>query len=430
MNRYLRVLHACLVLLLTGAGLLFLSLIMVSVICARTVLGANEMDSLVAVALIVLGLVLLIAGGFALVYPPRWRWLVLAGLPVFCALGWMGLDSAALPAPEFPGMSVASDDPAYRTLMWLGKDPALRRAPAVVSTLDPSTLIPSKSDKAADWTECVGLHAREVVQAWHDDSLGREWIAALDRTPPAGFWPHGLNDPLLDFKPVRDTVRIRLAYAYLLAMQGKRDEAVSLVLPLMRVMSTLQRAGGNLVTIMIGEVGAKLTYRFMNAVLELGPLSEPVSLAAGRTLLNAPSPRQIIPNMFLGEIIFAHEALASVHRYGDTKSQEASESPPTLFSRTLAGLGSLAFHPNRTEATVVAGHRHLCKLAEARDLEGLRAFQVSRLDWERFRNPVGNTMASQIFPDFSKVVSEAWGIDDMRLALLARLGSALPAKTG
>jgi hypothetical protein len=43
---------------------------------------------------------------------------------------------------------------------------------------------------------------------------------------------------------------------------------------------------------------------------------------------------------------------------------------------------------------------------------------------------VGNIMASQIFPDFSKVVSEAWSIDDMRLALLARLGAGLPAKTG
>lgn len=427
MRGYHRLAYGLVVFSLGLAAILALVIVACSLTIARFVPGEPAPPITWQYAAWALVPVVFAASGWALAVRLRWRWLALAAIPVAAAFAFLAYDDSAPPPLPDLGPRVGMDDTGYQTLMWFAeKSPHCRlHEPGAPN----ATVIDLRlSEDSAKWGEHIAAHRSAIFQAAEANTIGRDWIAALDQRPPAGIWPLVRLDVYLDFKSVRATVEMQLAQAYALALNGDRDEAIRTVLPPVRAMHNLQRTSTTLLNVGIANVLLKRCYRVIDAILQTGPVADGTRLLLTQTLAAAPPIRQVFRNAFLGEGDFVRLVFESL------RSKNLQGVPLGSMDRWVGiGLqigGPLIFAPNQTERQINAVFLQECSVAEARDFYALENWLPDWGSSSQLKNPVGRLLAAMIIPAFQKLVKEIWMADDMRLALQTKCeANQLPASS-
>jgi hypothetical protein len=415
-------LHVLTALILAMTAALGVAIVAGSLLVSHFIVGEKPASTSALTGVAYLFPVIFAAAVLAILRPVRWRWLGFAVLPLVALFSFLGHDAPPPPLPDL-GPRVGADDPGYRSIMWFSeKSPFSRLGQAGAPTSDTENLwLP---EDTVTWSEHVAQNREAILFTWEQNTLGREWIAALDEHPPAGIWPNGREDPILAFRPVRSTALVHLVRAYALALEGRRDESIVSTLPLIRAMYALQRNGASLVHGMIATIVIKQGYREIEATLRLGSVSIETQATLRATLQNAPSMRQVFRNAMLGECNFMHDVLKSLTVDRALPVQMTGNRRDRIAAFLMKIAGRYLFNPNTTEARIIDWCEQIIALAESRDLVRLENWLPDWTTSSQLKNPVGRIMSQMMFPAFNKAIRSQWKTEDARLALLQQLGEA------
>ncbi len=381
---------------------------------------------------------------------PSWPvvavWLVLAalgGLAVWRRLRWsvvlgaLAINGAALvylrwdvvtPCP-LPDLGPLRDeaDPRWDTVAWMmDKHPKSRTSEARLKS-DVALALRLPAERAA-WAEHVGAHRQEIGDAWRTDTLGREWIDELCRRPPQGVHLYRQEDPVLSFQPVRASLHVRMAYAYLRATEGERDEAIRLVLSELIAWQNLQRCEAMLVHQMIAVVVFKEAMKTIEGILDLGAVERATLQEIQRVLDEACPLGEVFRLGFLGDYGYSRSFSGALDR-NLTKEESrilletvGLDTPVLVFQSRLFGYSWLV-QKSRWQHEYLAAMSRVVSLAAARELETLkRESEEAEQRWA-IKNALGVRFMGMAMPAFAKVAENIWVMEDLRVALRKRVVS-------
>ena len=240
--------------------------------------------------------------------------------------------------------------------------------------------------------------------------------------PPLGVWRQKLADPVLDFRPVRQLCNVTSAHAYLLAVEEEPDRGLEELIPVIRAMNNIQRTGPLLLHEMIAAVALEISFRGAQSILDLGPTSEKVRAELREALEGAPPASHVMVNMFGGEIEHASGVLDQAAA-GSEPIGSAAKGVAHWVDIRMPFAGPLIFNRNRTLRNYAESVQDAEALALARKLDELDKWRPRRARWtQQLRNPVGRLVNAMMIPAFVKPVHYYWREEDLRVALLRRLG--------
>jgi hypothetical protein len=289
----------------------------------------------------------------------------------------------------------------------------------------------------------------------------RRWFADLDGFGVIGDLSAARTEdrPFAEFRPFRELAVIGSAHACLLATEGKGDEAVDVLLPIIRVSLKLEPASRSFMRSFMArdalhQALTAATYVVAHAAVSPDRRDQlAVALAGGdasallhRALMieyarlyeqvNS-SPRMTLGNVWLLRYWWSDLGVArhAEPLYGPTIDSLttpgviAIDSPQIRDSLKLRMVVSLA---DRLDRLLVLRHEtlneyafHVEALASAaakRDLDGYKRSDDAlnaRLLAPPLRN-LGGTLLLSTIPDYTSFVREFWETEDMRLALAAK----------
>jgi hypothetical protein len=354
-----------------------------------------------------------------------------AVLPVFGLCGGFVLylfwdDWSRPPAPEF-GPVIHGDSPSYTAYRWLLKDDPHSRLNEAEGKKD----LPPFPAEADQWNTFVTQHRDAFERAWAEDALGRSWVEAMAANSPEGlFPPQGTDGVWPSFMVIRRHCMARWGKSQLLLVEGENEEAVRLLLPLLRASYHLQRGGNALVTEMIAIVCLRGTYSRLEHMLKTSALSATSKTEIVRVLEEAPPIQLCIKNAFKGEHYVARSS-ADLMNHGTTElrknltslalSDDSIQSTAVLDGRFLY---LLFFNPNRSEREYSDFLNEVCQLVQDRKLDttdpALQRLESNMTSWHP-KNQLGRKLMTMAMPAFKKIFVIFWETEDRRLALLQRL---------
>jgi hypothetical protein len=427
MKIFQRILHAVAVMALVAVLSLLASILLLTFLIQHGPSASPKWFNVLFLGPWILLLVLIGLGVLAIVKKLSWKILLPGLLVVIGVLLYLRWDREEPKLADL-GPRVTASDEGYRVVMWMAKDSPFSR-------LSQAGLLPTNAadlrlpTESKDWPEHIRRHRDEIMRAWDQDVLGREWIDAINAHPPAGVWPQGSNDPLIQFRPIRASTCVRAARAYALAMDGNRDEAIRSLIPMISAWQHVQQTGPCLLNAMIACVVLKQGYSVAGEILKLGDVSIETKAMLAETLSRAPAIQQTFRNAILGEQDFIKGVLMRVE---DTATLPEGENvlEPAFESRPSGGVPSrfmtrcrveFLFNRNWTEREHVDRLQRVCAYAEARQLEQLRKIEKAKPAQWVFKNPVGTTLLNMATPAFAKVAENFWKVEDQRQELLKQL---------
>jgi hypothetical protein len=422
MPGFVRLLHVCAVLFVCFAAFVATTIVAVSLFTSIFVIGEAPQSGLWLFVPLG-GLALSIAAAIvAIIIRIRWRWLGLAAAILALVFGWFAHDDPAPPPLPDLGLRVGTDDPGYRTVMWLSETSPYSRlretgAPASGSK---DLWLPSAPE---NWADHVQKHGAGIVETWNANEVGRAWITALDEHPPGGVWSEAAKEPILAFQPLRETVLIGAAQAFEMALNGEPDQGLQVLVPLIRATHNLQRTGGCLIHQMIANVAVRQCYRVADAIVARGGISDSSRAALRSALETAPPLSVVIRNAILGDQTVVHDVFERL-RHGEYLP--TGRDPSSLDRSIQVGMilfGKYTFNPNRTERLIASWYEQISAIGIARDS---RALDTWLPDWgnsSQLKNPAGRLLCSSIIPAFKKPLKNMWEAEDQRLALLQKLSA-------
>ena len=162
------------------------------------------------------------------------------------------------------------------------------------------------------WPKELKAQRAQVDAAWTALAPEREWFAALDRFEMIGdATAPRLDAPLLKFHPFRTTLQMASAQATLLAMDGRGDEAIDLLLPYIRVCYKLEPASRTLMRSAIARSGLGLTLDTARYVVDHGNVSPEGKARLAAVLREASATEPLLRRMMMLEYAFAYEGMLS-----------------------------------------------------------------------------------------------------------------------
>ena len=282
---------------------------------------------------------------------------------------------------------------------------------------------PADTDK---WVEFLNANRAGLEADWAAAAPQRAWLDrlnAFDRLGDLAVADFDADIP--SFQIWRYLSQRTAAMASLQALEGKGDEAVATLMPMLEVSRKFETSGRSLVRLMIARVCQKMCYQTAGFILDRTNPS-PASRAKLRAALeggNGPAgARRLILTEYAGLISAINkvplgEALTLM-----------SWGRPSLPTRMLAWIGQVLFN-RRATANLYGDYAYeLAALAESRDLGAFaarqEAFVHSSLQKGGMKNLGGRMLVNMAVPAYQKVVKSYWEIEDLRFALLKRLEPA------
>ncbi len=384
-----------------------------------------------AISLTVLFVILVPLIVLAVAERKRWlSWPVLAAswLVVLPVLGWLAWDEPAIRqpitieefSPAFPGA-----EQSYAVLMQYSKQTPSEEAKAFAATKLNAPIL-ANPDNPAKWLESVTKNRAAIETDWTTLAPQRRWLgelAAFDRL--GDLTPADYSANIISFLPWRTLSKHTCAVAMLLALDGRGDEAIALLVPQLEVSRKLQLSSRTLVRTMIAVVVERVTLQTAALVLDQKPVSAAsrARLAAALAHENAPAlARRLLLVEYVLFTPISHRLKLGDHlaaTWGNEKN---------LLRRPLNFLSALFFNPIATTNIYGDHMRELAELAEARDLG---KFNVRSADFGNLilnqpgmKNAGGRLMLSAAVPAYSKVLESHWKTADLRVALRARLDTS------
>ena len=356
-----------------------------------------------------------------------WRALAVSYLAVTPILIYMSVDDAALLrpltleefAPSFPGAETS-----YAAFMRYGKDHALGRefkdqlAPLVSPPYDPKT--------PEIWQKKIVMH-RTGIEAYWRTTLAPVWAwwTELDTFEQIGDLTPGRRDAEIPaFAPIRSLTRNACVIASLQALDGRGDEAIGTLVPLISVARKLQPSSRTLVRTMIAIVIEKQAIITADFILDHAVIS-PESRARLAAVLAAPGGGEIGARRLIVEEYCFHLASSNGLGLGDLTAVAASdEHYPWAVYWSLNALGPLLYNQRSTfnqYAELTAKLEDIVGRRQLDQLDPTATKWIGERDAPHFKNFGGSLYLSISVPAYNKVSQSFWDTQDLRAALLVRV---------
>jgi len=271
-------------------------------------------------------------------------------------------------------------------------------------------------DKPAEWQAYLEKN-REVLHAAWADLPERAWWAELNTFAILGdLMPARFDAPIIRFQPYRTMAQLGCAEAGLLALEGKGDEAMDTLLPILEVGRKLEPSARSLVRFMVARVIQKMGLHTARFILVHATVSPDRRARLAATLQGGSGGPAGARRLIHLEYAISSNYLLS--QFGDP-----ARSRP-LWKRGLLGLFRFVYNPIATTNRYGELTQELAGLAERRELAGFgtraEAFVASN-SRPRFKNMAGSLMLSMTIPSYAKVLDSYWKIEDLRTALASDL---------
>lgn len=335
-------------------------------------------------------------------------------MPVFVWLAWdeptvrfpVSLDELCPPGPQ-AGASWAV------TLAFTARDG--KAAPRTYA-MPKFAMSGTGPDKPAEWQAYLEKNRGTIHSLWAD-LPERAWWAELNTFPLLGdLMPARFDAPIIKFAPYRTTAQFACAEAGLLALEGKGDEAMDTVLPVLEVGRKLEPSARSLVRFMVARVIQKMSLHTARFVLDHATVSPDRKARLAAALAGGSGGPAGARRLLLIEYAISTNYLLT--QFGDPGHHRP------MWKRGLLGLFRLVYNPVATANRYGALTEELAVLAERRELAGFgtraEAFVVEN-SRPHFKNMAGGLMLSMTIPSYSKVLDSYWKIEDLRNALAADL---------
>lgn len=271
-------------------------------------------------------------------------------------------------------------------------------------------------DKPAEYQDYVEKNRDAIHAAWAA-LPERAWWAELNSFPALGdLMPARFDAPIIKFAPYRSTSQLGCAEATLLALEGKGDEAMDTLLPILEVGRKLEPSARSLVRFMVGRVIQKMGLQTARFILDHATVSPDRRARLAAALAGGSGGPAGARRMLLIEYALSTNYLLT--QFGDADHRRPA------WKRGLLGLFRLVYNPIATANRYGALTAELADLAEHRELAsfGTRsAAFVAANSRPHFKNMAGGLMLSMTIPSYNKVLDSYWKIEDLRTALAADL---------
>ncbi len=283
-----------------------------------------------------------------------------------------------------------------------------------------SLRFPTLSSQASDrenWQTFLSTHGETLRSHWEELAPLRVWIDELAAAPRLGDLAENFSDPLPDTRALRAVARAAAAHASLLALEGRRDEAVEILLPVLITGDRLEADARTLVRRMTAILLHSQTLSALTFVLDQGPLEDDTTRAR---LAAALAPHQDAAEgarlLLLCEYALTARVLTA---YGQRSlsSRDLGLSDHELPFRPL-------FNPKATINQLGDLLHALAEAAARRDLETIdQAGEAvtSNPPLMLGKNMVGRVLIGLGLPGYNSLAKRYWETHDTRVALLARL---------
>lgn len=297
-------------------------------------------------------------------------------------------------------------------------------SPAAAAVKSPKLqLATSKLEKNPDeWIAFLRAHRTEIEAEWADLAPVRAWWDELAAQPRIG----DLTEPhpaatIIAFQPVRLYSQLAVAIASLQALDGDGDKAMATVTRLYTVARKFEPNSRTLVRAMIAKTIQKAALQTAAFVLDQAPVSAAARAAFAAELVAAPGGPTGARHLAIIEYAFSQPLITEFSRGTPLGGLQ----PVDSLQRVIRFFGPIVFNPRATVNLLGERYHLVAELAGARRLKELedRNHPVNRsfvADYNG-KNLGGRLLGDMALPALAKVIKTYWAIDDLRLAMLARL---------
>lgn len=270
-------------------------------------------------------------------------------------------------------------------------------------------------------------HRSEIEANWAELADVRGWWAEMAAQPGLGDRPvKSLDQPFIQFQPVRAYAQHATAIASLQALDGDGDGAMATVFALYDVAARLEPASATLVRSMIARLLMRQAMETAAFVLDHATVSPEMCAKFSARLEATEGGGRLAKALVLTECAFwTKESISSLARPASFGGENVSVFLSQGVSRILA---PVTLNPQAT-ANLLHDHcEQIALCAEAGDLERLKAVQDG-LEAKLFggfqvKNFSGRSLLQMSVPGFSAIVKSYWETEDLRTRLIQRLQEA------
>lgn len=274
---------------------------------------------------------------------------------------------------------------------------------------------------SAEWVAFVAAKRGELASAWAEMLPVREWWAEWSRYPAVADTTNDFFSPIPDFRLIRAYGRAVCAEATARALEGRGDEAIGLLLPLIEGAGKMQAHSVLMVRGMIAVVLRGMAADTAGVVIERGgggaATRERLRSALAATVTGESGARRLINGEFALQ-------LCQFRRMEQTRS-------PGLKGWLVGVVSAVYFNPRRTYNEIGEVAAKMAEYAARRDDVRVGAVVNEYLESVRKRpgikNPFGRGWAADAMPDYGKPVARYWKTEDATVALIARLDAMAAA---
>jgi hypothetical protein len=276
------------------------------------------------------------------------------------------------------------------------------------------------------WEKFLRDHRAEIEAEWAKLAPVRTWWDELAAQPRIGdLIPPSPSAPILAFMPARQHSQVAVAIASLQALDGRGDEAMASVTRLYTVVRKMEPNSRTLVRTMIAKVIQRMALQTAGFVLDHATVSPAARAAFAAELSAAVGGPAGARRLVMTEAGFFQPVFTEFIRGSSESPGLADSGPERIFQTLLHTFGGLLVNPNATQNLVGERYHELATLAENRRLGEFEAKKapINRdfMEGYHLKNLGGRLFADLAMPAMSKITKSYWDIDDLRLAMLARL---------
>lgn len=321
-------------------------------------------------------------------------------------------------APAFPGA-----EKSYATLMQYSKQQPSAEAKAFAQWKQRVVGMPVNPDQPDAWNAFLVKNRAAIEADWTDLGPQRRWLAELNAFDRFGdLGQPTVSENIISFGVWRALSQRTMHVAGLQMLDGKPDDAIATLLPMLQASRKLQPSARTLVRLMVGIVVEKMIVSYAAQILDQATVS-PANKAKLAAALHAGVRGEAGARRLIAvEHLFQNSA--NLERPLGNLIWEMRRDPPAL-KPFVNAVGPFLYNPRHTLNLVADVNFALQDLAARRAFTrgGSADTIVTEKSRPRFKNFYGAIMIRQLIPAFTKVVEAYWDLDDRREKLAARLAS-------
>lgn len=388
---------------------------------ARKPPGAVLFTLWVLVTLLPLGLAVLAARRNWL----KWPVLATGSLTAGVILTWLAWDDADLHRPpSIEEISPVFDgaELSYAVVMEYGKQRPTEEAKAFANYKPKAQFTAAAANEPEKWIEFLTKNRAALEADWEAAAPQRAWLGRLNAFDRLGdLTPADYAADIPSFFVWRFLSQRTCAIASLQALDGRGDEAIATLLPMLEVSRKFETSSRTLVRTMIARVIQKMCYQNAAFILERG---KPGAAARARLLaaIESGNPEAGARRLVLTEYTVFSPLLAKVS-FADTVNAVTLGGKKQL-PGVLNLLTRFVLNPRATMNLYGDYIYELADLAERRELGSFAARQeafVRSALQGGMKNLGGHLLLNMAVPAYQKILQNYWDTEDLRLALCDEL---------